>query len=145
MKKIKLIRQRHENGCSIACISMVTGKTYDEIDADFSTDFNQNGLMLDKTIEYLGAHNYSLIHKYITQYGHKDFGKDEMLNPFAPKHIVRVQPKADSDYGHVMVMDADGQLFCPDGQTDEEARNSYIVTDVIGIWGDNDLRKKKKQ
>ncbi len=134
MKKIKLVRQQHANSCAIASIAMVSDKKYEDVLSDFWTDFNEEGLELSKTISYLGDHGYQLIHKYITHYGHKDFSKHLMLEPFAPRHIIRLQFKFDMDMGHVAAMDSDGTIYDPQGLSDEEIRQAYIITDIVGVF-----------
>lgn len=138
MKEIKLVRQKERSGCAAACIAMVLGKTYEEIAADFENDFVDSGIELEKTQDYLSDFGCRVIRKEIIYYGvDVKFGRDEILKPFAPVHIVRVKPKFDSEHGHLVVMGADGKLYCPDGDTDEEARNNYVITTVLGLYPQN--------
>lgn len=131
---IKFIEQQEKSGCAIACIAMVLGRTYKSVRDDWQNDFDQDGVFLEKTMEYLGDHDCSLIHKLTRNYNQKDFARKEMLKPFAPVHVVRVMPAFDSDVGHLVVMDARGKLICPQRFTDKNIRDSYAITDVVGIY-----------
>lgn len=131
---MKLVRQEEKCGCTIACIAMVTGKTYADIRKDWETDFDAEGIMLEHTLNYLGDAGFSLLHKHSRNYNHKDDHRKELLRPFAPMHIVRILPAFDSVNGHVVVMDAKGKIYCPGGLSDKEIRSAYAVTDSIGLW-----------
>lgn len=113
MAEIKLVKQEGKCGCVIACLAMVLGKTYREIESDFWNDFEEQGIDLEKTADYLSDCNYSVIQKEVTYYNTAKFGRDELLKPFAPVHLVRIRPKFDADVGHLVVMDENGELFCP--------------------------------
>lgn len=146
MKKLKNkvthIYQRHEKGCGIASLAMVLDRTYDEVLKDFENDFSENGMDLQAAIQYLGNSGFSIVHKYIINYAHKDFAREEMLKPFADRHIIRILHKFDSENGHFAVMDGDGQLYCPEGLSEEEIKQSYMITDIIGLTSLNTVTNK---
>jgi hypothetical protein len=133
-KKIRLVKQKDEFGCVVACLAMVLGKTYEEVDADFDNDFTKKGTQLAMIADYLSDHGYSIIKKSVSFYSHKDFGREELLTPFAPSHIVIVKDKVDLPFDHAIVMDNAGKLYCPSGSPDEESRNAYLIISVIGIY-----------
>ena len=85
-------------------------------------------------MNYLGDNGFSLIHKEIRNYSSVKFGRAEILKPFAPIHIVRLQQKFDSEYGHVVIMDSEGKLHCPSGFTDEELDDSYVISNIVGCY-----------
>lgn len=132
--KIKHVTQEDTLGCGIAVLAMVTGRTYEEVYADFAQDVGTQGLSLEQIIEYSGNAGFSIIHKYVTHFADIKFGRDEIFSPFAPVHIVRLKQYFDANIGHVIVMDKDGKFFCPSNQSEEEIRNSYAITDVLGLY-----------
>lgn len=133
--KIKLVRQEDDYGCAIACIAMVTGRTYKEIDFDFQNDFSKKALYLEKTLEYLGNEGFSIIHREIKRWNNINFARREMLKPFAPVHLLRTVDKFDSKSGHLVVMTKKGKILCPSGARDKIIRrDSYAITDVIGLY-----------
>jgi ABC-type bacteriocin/lantibiotic exporter with double-glycine peptidase domain len=134
MVEIKFVKQKEISGCAVACIAMVLGKTYDEIAADFQNNFSENGIELEKTVSYLADFGFEIIQKEVVAYNNVKFGKDELLKPFAPVHIVRIKLKFDSTYGHLVVMDGSGKLYCPDESTEEKIKNSFVITTVLGLF-----------
>ena len=134
--------QTDSQGCGIACIAMVTGKPYNLVKEQFYNTFSEAGMSIQDVIEYLGDTGFSIIHKYITNYQKIDFANKEMLEPFAKAHIIRIKYKFDSEVGHFVVMDEEGKIFCPSGLTDEEVKDAYAITDVIGLY-DIDFIKKR--
>lgn len=131
---MKIVKQEEKCGCTIACIATVLNLTYKQVRKDFVNDFENEGMKLKNVASYLADHGKQIIHKSELYYSHKDFGRAEMLKPFAPVHIVSIKQSFDHKNGHVVVMDKKGKLFCPDGLTDEEVRNSYLITDTLGIY-----------
>lgn len=131
--KIKLIYQKNKFGCGIACLAMVSKKSYDNVVQDFINDFNENGLETDTVIEWLGDNGFSILVKDIRCYNEKDFARAYMFKPFAEVHIVRVRNKVDT-MNHLIVMDKKGKLFCPDGTSDEDLRHCYLIDLVIGLY-----------
>lgn len=131
---MKLIRQEEAYGCGIACVAMILGKTYAEVRNDFLNDFEKKGMPHSKFIDYLGDHGYSVIKKEIVFWPSTDFTHEELLKPFAPLHLVNVQPQYDAANRHSIVMDAKGKLFCPAGQSEESIRKVYMVHQTAGLW-----------
>jgi hypothetical protein len=131
--KITLVKQKHKHGCGIACLSMVTGKDYDDIVKDFINDFDEEGMTTYTLIEWLGDYGFSVLFKEIRCYVQKDFARAYMLKPFTEIHIISLKWKADTTH-HFVVMDKDGKLFCPSGSSDEDLRNSYLIDSVVGLY-----------
>ena len=131
---IKLVKQEEARGCGIACVAMVLGKSYKTVRNDFENDFEKKGLGFDKFIDYLLDHGLQAIKKEVRGWSHRDFARKEMLKPFAPIHIINVQPQYDSKDRHAVVMDAKGKLYCPSGATEKEIRETYIIHEVAGFW-----------
>lgn len=132
--KIKLVKSKDYNGCAVACIATVLGVTYDDVVKDFTNNFNENGLALDKTASYLSDRGCQIIRKTLYSWNKLNFAHSYMLEPFAPIHIVRIEQYFDSEFGHVLVMDKDGKLYCPNAVDGEYARKAYSITDVLGIF-----------
>lgn len=132
--RLRLIEQEEECGCAIACMATLLGRDYADVRRDWHNDFSKEGIVLDDTIHYLGDHGFSIIHKASKGYNHKDDAREELLKPFAPIHLLRVLQKFDADQGHLVVMMDDGTIFCPAGSTDAEIRDSYAITDVVGLY-----------
>lgn len=130
----QLVTQDDRFGCIVACAAMVLGKTYAEVRKDWFNNFTDEGATFDQLMNYLGDQGFSVVHKMSRFYIHKDVHRKEMLTPFAPIHVISVQPCFDTPQNHVVVMTEDGTLLCPDGATDAEIRESYAVTDVIGLY-----------
>ncbi len=136
MAEIKYVKQKHKYACSIACASMITGEDYDELLKDFGNNFHKQGIDDDVFIRYLSSKGYSTLQKEVTYFSNKDLGREELLKPFAPIHLVKVKFNADSGLLHWVVMDKRGKLICPMEWTDKQVRESYQVVKVIGIYKD---------
>lgn len=134
MKKLKIVETEEDCGCTVACIATVLGKTYQEVSKEFINDFNSDGLTFEDTMNFLGDNGFQVIHKEIRNYGTVKFGREELLKPFAPIHILRVMPKYDAKFGHVVIMDSEGKVFCPSGFTEEEILDSYAITNIAGFY-----------
>ena len=132
--KVKYVEQDEKNGCGIACLAMVLGTTYAEVRKHFETDFEKKGVPFDRLVEYLGECGHQIVKKEVLNWEHVEFTRQEMLKPFAPMHIVNVQQQFDSKDRHCVVMDANGKLYCPSGQTQETIQTVYAVHEVAGLW-----------
>lgn len=133
MAEIQFVKQKHQHGCGIACIAMVTGKPYDEIINDFLNDFHTEGMTAQSLMDYLGDLGFSIVFKRLSHWNNKDFARDEMLRPFAPVHILAIKRKADS-LGHFVVMDETGKLFCPNEKSHDQIKDSYLIDEAIGLY-----------
>jgi hypothetical protein len=131
---MRLVRQPEEHGCAIACLAMVLGTTYEKVRNQWLNDFSEEGVELEKTMNFLGEKGYSLVHKEVRNWGNHNFGRKEMLKPFAPIHLVKIIPQFDAPSGHLVVMDRKGKLYCPAGHSDKEVRDCYHVASVIGVY-----------
>lgn len=129
-----MVMQEDSNGCGLACIATVLNKPYQELKRHFHNDFEENGISLEGVMDYLGDAGLSIVYKTIRNYGRIDFALHELLKPFAPIHIVRLQDKFDSSIGHLIIMDDKGKLYCPQGSSEEYLRSSYAITDIAGLY-----------
>ena len=131
--KIRLVKQEDKSGCTVACIATVMGKTYQEVKADFANDFIEDGVSIEQVAEYISDHGYETLLKSVLYRLDRHTGRKWIMEPFAPVHIVRVRYKSDT-VNHVVVMDKKGVFYDPDGQTDEQIRESYLVMGSLGIF-----------
>jgi hypothetical protein len=132
--KIKFVKQEDRFGCAVACIAMATGRTYEDVSKDFAQDFNKRGLFTRQITQYLADCGFQIIYKKVDFFNDIKFGRDELLKPFAPVHIVNVKQYFDAGSGHSVVMDKKGKIFCPNEVDEEEIKNAYCIDDVIGIY-----------
>ncbi len=134
--KIKLVKQEDKSGCTIACIAMVLGKTYAEVKKDFISGFVKDGMHTDQYCNYISDHGFDVLQKGVIWRSSNTFGRNWVLEPFAPVHILRSKWRFDTTE-HAMVMDAAGRIYCPSGKSDAEARDSYVFLDSFGLfpWG----------
>lgn len=131
--KIKLVKQKDKCGCGVACLAMLTNKTYDAVRSEFRCDFETDGMTTKTFVDYLGDAGFSVLHKQISHYADKDMMRDEMAKPFAHAHAAVIKWKADTGE-HFVVMDAKGKFYCPSGLETSEVESAYIISEVIGIY-----------
>ncbi len=130
--KIELIKQEEECGCVIACLAMITGRTYQQVAADFSAQFDSDGMDSLPMFHYLADFGFQVVTKQAYSYHQKDFYRDELTKPFADVHIMNVKPYFDAKLQHSVVMDASGAIFCPAEKTD--IKTVYGIDSIVGIF-----------
>ena len=112
---------------------MVMKKTYAEIAEMWRRDFSRDGMTTQQICDFLGEHDYGIIHKGI-RYAHgRYFGREELHKPFAPVHILSLRAFFDDPW-HVVVMDSNGTFFCPSGNSHEAVSQVYYFDEIIGIY-----------
>ncbi len=131
---IQIVKQTDDYGCLAACAATVLNRSYADVAKDFGHDFKSRGLNFDRIIVYLNEQGFDVIQKRGKPCGRVDFARDELLKPFAPVHIVSLREFSDSDTHHSVVMDADGKLHDPAGETEETLKKAYQVVQVIGLF-----------
>src|SRR5687768_5081497 len=109
--KINYVRQKHSAGCAVACIAMVTGIPYDKVDKQFRTHFEHDGMKPEVARDYVCDKGFSSIE--VISHGHTRLADSNkrMARPFADVHIAVVQPHADSDVNHAVVVDKRGRVY----------------------------------
>lgn len=138
--KIKYVRQKHSSGCAVACIAMVTGLSYDEVDRQMQTNFNNDGLKSEITRLFVCDQGFSSLEMISHGYSELAASNKRMNRPFADVHIVSVQPFADSEMNHAVVMDKRGRVYDPDRPEKRSLTEYYYIVRVTGFWDD---RKKR--
>lgn len=140
MNKIKYVAQKDSFGCAVACIAMVTGIPYDTIAKEFCADFKREGMRSEASRVYICDHGFSVIE--VTSHGYQDVhaSNARMSLPFAEIHVVTVQPFADSQLNHDVVMDSRGRVFDPEQPKVKDFSHYYAIVCVLGLFDD---RKKR--
>lgn len=129
---INRVQQKDRFGCVVACIAMITGRSYEEIKAMFpNKDFSKSGIAIDfEGNSYLNEHGY-LTRIIFPTIGYNQQKRFAWIRPFAPVHIVRVI--SESGNSHAVVMDMYGDITDP-FKEGVFALSDYDVKDITGIW-----------
>lgn len=142
MKKPKFVYvpQRTEDDCGIACIAMVTGKTYQEVGKHFHS--LRYGVKFKTACDFIMNCGVGLIMKTAEcrlSYAHSNA---HMLLPFADFHIMSVNQFIDLSFDHCLVMDRRGTVYNPSKVGKKKlsrfalARDYYLVNAVAGLFYD---------
>jgi hypothetical protein len=119
--KIKLISQEDRSGCGIACVAMVTGKTYKEVREVWIANGGDPWLL--EAVGNGAGIRSDQIRELINELG--------TPNGVKPNIIIGSQPIIRTIRGpmgwHFIVIDGDGDVFDPAGDVKEEgeAHNLY--------------------
>lgn len=134
--KIKYVRQKHRSGCAVACIAMVTGLSYEQVDKNFQTNFEHDGMYAEHSRTFVCDQGFTAIE--LLQYGYSNLASTNrrMNRPFADIHIVSVRPFADSKLNHAVVMDKRGRVYDPDSPQKKSLAEYYSIVRVTGFWRD---------
>lgn len=139
--KIRYVPQKDDYGCAVACMAMVTGIPYDKVAADFHADVKREGIHPDKTRDFLLEHGFSGIEVIPARFNNVPVTNKRVGKPFAEVHVLAVQPRADSDLNHAIVMDKRGRVYDPDNPKRKDLSHYYCIVRVLGLY---DERKKKR-
>lgn len=132
------VAQPNGYGCSIACVAMVVGKTYEEMEAWFvesgmPINGMAKGLHSGVYFEALHRHGFAIQqrYKYDTIAGTSHLAWPP--KPFAPLHIAATRVAAGS---HAIVLLGDGRVLDPfNRERDSLTHPDYHAVDfVAGIW-----------
>lgn len=111
--KVKWVRQEDSHGCGVACLAMLTAKTYAEVRAWFKRpDFSREGMTFHEVDHYLTEHGYAVARKWqFTQNEEKNKRREVWpVEPFAEVHICSVR---NEHANHFVVLLADGKVLDP--------------------------------
>lgn len=133
--KFRYIKQEERFGCVVACIAMLTNKTYIQVSKEFANNYNKHALALNKYFNYLTDEGYNIIWKEAIHTNHKKDSRERkiMCTPFADWHLVSVQLFADGIH-HCVLMDSKGKVYDPDPDI-KCLRSLNIYYDVLGVVG----------
>jgi hypothetical protein len=131
---IKYVRTGEENGCVIACLAMITGKTFKQVIAEMRPYWDNEGMFEgtddDAWMQYLAAHGYA--YNYISDdYTPQDrLLKNWPVAPFAPIHICFVHASGP----HAVIMSSTGEIFDPNDNKIKSLTEYHRVYRIVGIW-----------
>ena len=130
---MKLVKSQHKHGCAIACLAMITGKTYKQVAAYLTKtrreDLNRAGMYdceIEELAEDMGWHTTGFIYGFATIPYFVRKTKATCIVSFMPRK------RAKQTYQHCVVYDADKRWFL-----DPEPPFCYkkeLVTSVLYIW-----------
>ncbi len=131
---IERVRQEDTNGCGIACLAMITGKTYLEV-RDELVYYDGSGLANHIIDEYLADHGYAVARKFeASHWQQKKYGRTTReqwpVEPFADVHLCQVETWSDTN--HFVVMLRDGTILDP---YNEHIHSLDAYKDVWNIAG----------
>ena len=115
---------------------MVTGMPYEAVARHFQTNFEREGLKPEVTRMFVCDHGFSTIEAIAHGITIQADSNKRMARPFADVHIVSVQPFADSEINHAVVMDRRGRVYDPDRPDIKSLSAYYYIVRVQGFWRD---------
>ncbi len=132
--RIRYVPQKHENGCAVACMAMVTGLSYEYIASRFEVNLEREGMLREHTRGFICDHGFAALE--MIAYGTTDVraSNERLRRPFADVHIVSVLPKADSKMNHALVMDARGRIYDPGLPKNKSFDDYYYIVSVLGFF-----------
>ena len=131
--KFRYVPQRKETDCAVACMAMVTGLSYEQVNSVMSMS-DPRGVFLEQSVDFITAQGCSAVINAVHTYRDRHSSNKRMMTPFADIHMVSVQPYADLAERHALVMLADGSIYDP---AYKEAKKDYfLVWSVAGFYWD---------
>jgi hypothetical protein len=119
------IGQEEPNGCGVACLAMLTGKTYRQVRDEIGRSFHNDGCPDSLLDAYLAANGYAV---------QRIFAGEQPYHPqpWAKAHLCVVY----ACMPHLVVMDEDGNVFDPHDHDQQRLRlDDYSdVVSVAGVW-----------
>lgn len=135
MIKTKLVKQRQECDCSIACIATITGIKYENVIKHFNNNFSRTGLTLAETCQFIAENGFDGIQKINKIYTDIKINNKRMLFPFADIHYIEAKQFANSKKNHALVMLKNGKVFEPStGKFINILNEFYEIVNVVGFW-----------
>lgn len=132
--KIKWVGQKHQYGCSIACISMILGTDYDIIEKHFKENLDKKGIATSDAIAYLAEQGLNIIVKESVGMANVKLQNKLLLLPFAEVHLLSVKQFMNNKIHHSIVMDNKGNIFDPDDVTRKDLKLFYSIETVVGCF-----------
>lgn len=115
MTGITYVAQPNGYGCAIACMAMITGRTYDEMESwllanGLTRSRMEKGLHSEMWMQVLGELGFSAVRVYRTHTLTNERRAAWPPAPFAPVHVAVAQVSGGS---HAVVLLADGSVLDP--------------------------------
>lgn len=132
---INLITQKHNRGCGVACLAMITGKSYDEILEDCEAAWDeQTGLYTNIVDAYLWDHGYAL-RKYYSNNNWQKIKRDPWpIKPFTDIHLVHLRVYELASCEHFVIMSRDGTVLDPKLGHKPSLADYYNIYSISGIY-----------
>jgi hypothetical protein len=128
---ISWVGQEDSNGCSLACLAMILGKSYQEIKADFLY-FENKGVSFFSYDHYLAENGFAVARKY----RHYQIRREEReiwpVEPFADVHICTV--RIDPDFHHTVILLKDGLVLDPLTQEKRTLADYSEIDNIAGVY-----------
>lgn len=131
---MRYVRQKHECGCAVACIAMITGEEYDDVEKCFKEDFSKQCVSQKAIQEYIEDHGFGSVKKQAHGFPEVRTSNEQMSKPFAPAHIAHVLPYINAKNAHSVVMDAKGRVYDPQHSEVKDFSSYYYIISVTGYF-----------
>jgi hypothetical protein len=141
---VKYVEQEHDYGCAVACIAMISGEAYADVERCFKEDFSKQALKHESVRDYLCDRNFAAIEKTAPGYADVRIANARMAVPFAPVHLVNVLPYVNAKHGHSVVMDGKGRVYDPQHPEVKDFSDYYCIFRVTGYFYEGAEVKKKR-
>jgi len=129
------VKQEDQNGCVVAAIAMITGKSYAEVKAELRPkDLSTDAYTSFDTESYFYEHGYSIVKRWKHVYFAGTDREVWPIQPFAPVHYVQVV-SGPSGKAHAVVMLTNGDVL--DAWTDSKPKklsDYYQVNEIMGVF-----------
>ena len=137
--QITRVQQEEVYGCGIACLAMVTSKTYQEVCSWFKADRFQTGLTWWDIDGYLAEHGLAVARRWPTTQNENEPLEREVwpLEPWADLHICQVRTPA---MAHFVVMLANGTCLDPATPEPKKLSDYESVDNITAVY---DVRPKE--
>lgn len=124
--QVRWVQQEDNIGCGLACLAMITGKTYQEVKAAFAPF--ERGITWWETDSYLVDHGYAIARKF-KHAAYCKQNRDWPPAPFGDVHICQVYIPAG---GHFIVALRDGSVLDP-ATPEQRHISQYNVEDMAAV------------
>ncbi|HSZ58619.1 MAG TPA: hypothetical protein VK797_23325 [Tepidisphaeraceae bacterium] len=131
MNEIRHVRQKHARGCVVACLSMITGIPYDEVDAGFHGDREKDGLGYHQYDAWLNQLGYAVIRRFWHYCPLQADRADWPCQPFADVHLVCLPSPMGE---HAVVMLKDGSVLDPNESSPKRLSDYPKINSIAGIY-----------
>lgn len=131
---VSYVKQEDPNGCVVAAIAMIVGKSYAEVKSELAPkDLSRASYTAFTAESYLYEHGYRLVKRWKHICFNETDRAEWPITPFAPIHYVSVQDGAGN--AHAVVLLENGEVLDPwTGPTPRNLRDYAQVNEIIGVW-----------